>query len=1086
MRKGNKIAVKTLLTVSTFAFAVALTATNIMMDNASTITAALDQKDYIVTEKDPDAPKGDLEYYKSKFNNLQEVVQNGFDVQLKEEKEGAVLLKNANNALPLAKGSKVSVFGEACSDPFYGASGSGGINTSEAISWFEAFDGVNHDKNASEPAQKKHQGEKVFEVNPKLKESYSTWCAPAKGGGWGAPAVTSEYGGTSSNSKVKIGDAPWSVIKESEGGKEIDQYGDAAIMIIKRTGGEGYDLPSTTSSTKGEYSIDNTSVSENDCHNGDYLQLNDNERSILEGLKGLKDQGKVKKIVLILNMASTIELDFLKDDTLGVDACVFTGSVGEVGTVAVTRLLTGEYNFSGGSSTTLWYSNLANPVNANFTDQNYYFQYENYKDFGFAEMTSSYQSSYTSYIAYQEGMYLGYKYTETRYEDYVTGAAKVGNYDYSKVVAYPFGYGESYTTFAFSNQKVTKQGNTYKLSVDVTNTGDKAGKTPVQVYVSKPYGEYEKTNNIQVPSVELVDFGKTSELAAGAKETVTIDIDEKYLSTFDAYGANTYVLTSGEYYLTAARNAHDAINNVLAKKGYTPSSTANRMDAAGDANAVYSWHQSFDNKTYSYSSATNNPISSKFDFVDINRYEGKGDNHVDYYDRSNWEGTVKLCTYENGKLVKPYAKIKMTQAMADNMRNQMSVEHEIPKGGEYPTYGAQNGLTLLDLMDEEYDSKMWNDLLDQLTWEETYQLLSNGRHKSIALGSVNKPGSGDENGPNGYNATYGKASAGSGFAGPTNPLAERKNDPDLENRLTSTGFSSNGVLASSWNKELAREVGEQIGEEGLWAGISGWLGTGANIIRTPYAGRTAEYYSEDAQLTGLIVSPEVNGAKTKGINAFIKHCAINESETARHGVNCWVPEQALRQNYFRAFELAIEEGGAQSVMTSFSRIGTVAVANSVVFAQDFLRKECGLEGIVETDCAGDMTDGSHGEAYVSRMVNVYTQASDLNEYNYGDDVPDYTGGTYTWKDFAPVSAGGKGEYGNMGQSMRNSAHRILYTVLHSNAMNNMSNNIVITRVTPPWQKTIKGVDLGLGIAVGASAAWLAVELIVSALKKRAK
>lgn len=1086
MKKTTKSNLKkSAITASTVLFAIAMTATNIMFDNMSTITTALNQKDYIIEQKG-DSENEDKEYVKSKFTNLKDVVRAGFAIQEEEETEGAVLLKNDNNALPLAKGSKVSVFGEACSDPFYGASGSGGINTKEAIDWFDAFAGVHMD---TVNPNKKVTGDAYLNVNPKLKESYSVWCAPAKGGGWGAPTVTSEYGGSSSQSKVKIGDVPWNVIQESEGGQNIAQYGDAAIMIIKRTGGEGYDLPATSTETKGDYSMDPTLAAPNDGINGDYLQLNANEKSILEGLNAMKKEGKVKKIVLILNMASTIQLDFLKDNSLGVDACVWAGSVGEVGTVAVTKLLTGEANFSGGLSTTLWYDNLSNPANTNFTDNNYYFNYANYKDFGFAEMNGSYQSSFTSYMVYQEGMYLGYKYTETRYEDYVTGVANVGDYQYGKTVAYPFGYGLSYTNFEFSNQKVVKDGKTYKVSVDVKNTGSVAGKTPVQIYVSKPYGEYEVKNQIQVPSVELVDFGKTSTLAPGKSETVTVNVDEKWLTTYDTFGAGTYVLTEGTYYLTAAQNAHDAVNNILAKKGMTPSNTSGRMDAEGNVNMVYQFRNGLDTKTYSYSSATGNPILNQFGFADINTYEGKGNNNVKYVDRANWDGTVHLSTRDaSGRLNKPYEKLNMTQQMANDLRDQMDLEKLMVNDPErntvdYPTYGAQNGLTLLDLMDEPYESQTWDLLLDQLTWDETVDLLSNGRHKSVFVGSVNKPGSGDENGPNGFNATYKKKSAGSAYAGPTNPLAERCNDPDLESGFTTTGFSSNGILAATYNKDLALRIGEQIGEEGLWAGISGWLGTGLNIQRSPYAGRTAEYFSEDAMLTGYVAGGMTRGAQNKGINCFIKHCAINESETARHGVACWMTEQTMRENYLRAFEMAIEEGGATSVMTSFSRMGCTAVANCVVFSQKFLRGECGLPGILETDCAGDMTDGSHGEAYVSRIANVYIGATDLNEYNYAVTVPDYTGGKYYYADFAPTSAGGNGGYGRLGQQMRESAHRILYTVLHSNAMNGYSSNMKITRITPPWVNLVNGVDIALGCLLGLSVLWYVVDGVLYFVKK---
>ncbi len=1075
---------KAAITASTLLFGVMMTATPILWANEDTISSALGQTNAVVeTTGDKKYTADELEYYKSSFKSIKEVVMNGFKVQEEEQKEGTVLLKNDNSALPLTKGAKVSVFGVSGAAPFYGASGSGGINTSEAISWYEAFRGLAH-TNADAPKEKV-QGEVLLNINEKLATDYTTWAA--KG---------SEYAPASSVSSVKIGDAPWNVVQTGEGYADVEEYGDAAIYIIKRTGGEGYDLPATSGKNEQYGNQNNQYVSENDGTYGDYLQLSPSEISVLNGLKELKAQNKIKKIVLVLNMASTIQLDFLQKNSYGIDACLWTGSVGEVGTVAVAKLLTGVYNFSGGASTTLWSDNLMNPVNNNFMDQNYFFTYPNYAEFNMQNpaLDSQYQSSFTTYTVYQEGMYLGYKYTETRYEDYVTGAANVGNYDYSKVVAYPFGYGISYTDFTFSNMQVSKSGKTYTVKVDVTNNGDTAGKTPVQIYVSKPYGSYAKQNNIQVPSVELIEFGKTPELAAKATTTVSIDVNEKYFASYDTFGAETYVTMSGDYHLIAARNAHEAVNNLLAAKGHTPDNTDGRMDAEGNSDLVKSFSYRFDDKTFAFTENSGFPITNQFGFADINTYEGKGNNSVKYYDRSDWNGTVKLAERkQDGTLVKHNATLTMTKAMADDMRNQMDAGYVIkPDETKYPVYGADNGLKLIDLIEVGYESSLWDKLLDQMSWDETVELLSNGRHKTIFVQSVTKPSTGDENGPNGFNQTYKKKNeAGSRYSGPTNPLADRAGgfdedgnyipDRDIDNKYTSTGFSSNGVLAATFNKEIAEKVGAQIGEEGLWAGQAGLLGIGLNIIRTPYAGRTAEYVSEDAILSGLISAPEIKAIESKGVHCFIKHAAMNECETARHGVNTWATEQSMREIYLRAFEIGITEGESFSVMTSFSRMGTQAVANCVPFAK-WLRNECKLPGIIETDCAGDMTDGAHGEAYVSRIVNVYTGATDLNEYNYGVGTPDYTGSTYKYDYFKPGNS--NGNFGKLAQAMRESAKRILYHTVTSNAMNSYSSNTKITRVTPPWKTAVIVVDALSGILLVASVGWFAVTSVMNLIAKR--
>ncbi|MBP5248968.1 MAG: glycoside hydrolase family 3 C-terminal domain-containing protein [Lachnospiraceae bacterium] len=1079
MRSGTKTVLKkTAVTLSAILFGFSVMATDIAMANNDTVTSALGQSNAKVVQLEGDE-NVDLEHgYRSGYNSIQEVVAGGFEIQERQEAEGAVLLKNDNGALPLEKGAKVSVFGITGAVPFYGASGSGGINTSEAIGWYDAFRGKYHDRNHLLDLA---QGDAILNINEKLAQSYTVWTDKE------AEGYNADYVPSSSTTKVNIGDVPWNVLQKADGFSDVSTYGDAAIYIIKRTGGEGYDLPATSGKNAQYGNTDYAAPSENDGVYGDYLQLSETEISVLNGLKDLKDQGTVKKIVLILNMASTIQLDFLKNDVYGIDAALWVGSVGEVGTVAVAKLLTGEYNFSAGASATLWTDHLMNPVNNNFTDQNYFFTYPNYEEFGFMNpaLENSYQSTMTTYMVYQEGMYLGYKYTETRYEDYVMGTANAGDYDYDGTVAYPFGFGLSYTTFSFGKPSVQKDGANYNVTVEVTNTGKVAGKSPVQIYIAKPYGDYAKKNDIQVPSVELIDFGKTGMLNPGQSEKVTVSVSEKYFTSYDTFGAGTYVIMPGDYYLIAAANAHDAVNHLLAAKGYTPSSTGNRMDAEGDAGMAHKLTYSLDAQTYSVSTATGNPIHNIFDFVDINTYEGRGSNSVTYYSRDNWAAVPMLSRNADGSLVKNNAKLTMTKTMADELRDQMDAGKEIEKGGEYPTYGAQNGLVLVDLEGLSYENPLWDDLLDQLTWDETVDLLSNGRHKTQAIESVSKPGTGDENGPNGLSQRYNEASGGGRFNGPTNPYADRIDDPDLGQGYTTTGFSSNGVMAASFNKALSEEVGRQVGEEGYWAGMAGLLGGGFNIQRSPYAGRTAEYYSEDAMLTGLIGAPFTKGLESMGVHSFAKHCALNESETGRHGVQEWISEQAFRENYLRAFEIVFIDGGAFNTMTAFNRIGTIAVANSRVFAQNWLRNEIGLPGIVETDAAGDMTDGAHGEAYVSRIVNVYTQASDLNEYNYAADAPDYTGSSYTYASFAPTSAGGPGGYGTLAQSMRESAKRILYAGLNSNAICGYTSNVRVVRVTPPWETAIKIVDVILGLCFLASVAWFVIDGIKTRKKAKA-
>ena len=1063
----------------------------ITWENADSITGILGQENAKVIHHEVE--NEDPIHFKSDFKSIKEVAYNGLKTEIEEVEEGAVLLKNENHALPLAKGSNVSLFGGASAYPLYGASGSGGINTAEALDFYQAFEGYHYEEDMPK-ADGVKKGDAYLNVNKTLYDYYKAKCKePAKDWSGKVTGEDNPYSALASISEVRVGEVPWTEVNNAANTGDLTAYGDAAIFVIRRNGGEGFDLPATSGENEQYGNVGDKQASVNDSTNGDYLQLSEGEKSVLRGLKALKDAGTIKKIVFVMNTPNPVQCDFMDDAQYGIDAALMTGSLGEVGSIAVARLLTGEVNFSGGLSQTLWYDNLMNPTNTNFTDQNYFFTYENFADFGFTDYSkdNSQQSSMTTYQVYQEGMYLGYKYTETRYEDYVTNKGNAGDYQYNKVVAYPFGYGESYTDFAFSDLSVKEAGkNKIELSVKVTNTGNVAGKTPVQVYVSKPYENYAKENKIQVPSVELVDFGKTSTLAAGANETVKITLDKKYFATYDTFKAKTYVIMDGDYHITVGNGAHEAINNILAKKGYKPSNTNNRMDAEGNANMVSMMHFGFDDDTFSISTATGKPITNQFTEADINTYSGRGDNSVTYYDRADWTGTVKLSTRKaDGTLVKPHATLKMTQQMADELRNQYDADKIIlPDNEEYPTYGAQNNLSLLSLKDESFNSPLWDQLLDQLTWDETVDLLSNGRHKTQYIASVVKPATGDENGPNGYNNVYEHASQGSRFAGPTNPYSEFVEDPDIKPAdaprgsvwYSTTGWASNGVLASSFNKELAAKVGEQIGEEGLWSGHAGLLGSGFNIQRTNYSGRNAEYFSEDAMLTGLIGAPKTKAIESNGVHCFVKHFALNESETGRHGVQEWISEQALRENYFRAFEIVFEEGKAFNVMTAFNRIGTTAVANSVKIA-NILRNEFGMPGIIETDYAGDMTGGSC-EPYVSRIVNVYTGASELNETNYGVDATDYTGGTHTYADYAPGT--GKIHSGKLAKAMRSAAKSILYAALTSEAINGYTTADEIIRITPPWQVLVITGEVSLSVLFAASCGWIVVDFALPFFRKK--
>ena len=950
-----------------------------------------------------------IRYYDSVYSSVAELKAAGLAKTQEVVAEGATLLKN-DGILPLL-GNEVSLFGATAAFPVYGGTGSGAVDTSGAPKFVDSFEAAG-----------------LTVINKTLMDWY----------------VSEEYGREFSPGKSGINEARWSRITQSSAAGTFGN-GEVAIFIVGRVGGEANDLAVTNHSDGGK-----NPLQANVNQNSDYLMLNKEELGILTGLKALKDAGDISGIVVLINSANPISSGFLADDAYDIDAAMWIGSVGQNGIYAVGELLTGEVNPSGSLPDTWWTNNLLNPAMANFGA----YTYTNANDFNYS--TSA--SKYTSYIVYQEGIYVGYRYTETRYEDTVLGTTHTGEFTYNDVVSYPFGYGLSYTTFSFSELNVTKNGSgtdtTYNVSVKVTNTGSKSGKKTVQIYAQKPYTDYDIENQIEKSSVDLVGYGKTSNvLNQGQSEIITVSVPEYFLSSYDAIGTGAFILNSGTYYLTAAQNSHEAVNNILAAKGKT---VANGMTANGNEDMVYSVQYGFDSITFAKAYGTGADVTSLFESADINRYAGGGSNHVTYLTRNNWEGTLKLWQDidENG-FNDNYEKLVMTDTMyADTILD----DQDIPlNDNNWPVMGSKaTQHKLISLMNLDYDDEMWDELLDQLTYAELSRLSAVGLRMTVSLPSIVKPETLDHNGPSGVTQKY---SVG------VNGYANQNNDPDKN--MTGTAYPCNGIIAATMNDQLVQEVGELIGEDAMWAGYAGIYGTGLNIHRTPYAGRVFEYFSEDGILTGLIVTFKTLGIQSKGVYVYNNHLALNDQEFQRQGLGTWVNEQAIREIYLRAFELPIVNADAKNVMTSFNRIGAVWAGASKELLTDWLRGEVGMSGFAVTD----MYEGD----YMSKPHEVLA----------GNDIPDnYPGSTgtvitgVTDLGFEFAEYGPKGETPNaqIAQAMRVSAHRVLYTVLHSRGMDGIDINTEIIVVTPWWQTTLTVSIITLTILSGLSTAWLIFDM----------
>lgn len=932
-------------------------------------------------------------YYKSDYYfadgsfDHKSMRQHSMEVAQKSAAEGTVILWNKNNALPLAKESKLSLFGIGTLDYIYSAMGSGHVADITPTNLKDALEG------------------KGYSVNSKLWQAYFM-----NRGAYGGIAL----GGNADPNylEYKVREVPWAQLDSTSlknVTSSIVNYNDAAIMTISRFGSENGDTYFTT----------------NECLDNTYLDLSKEEAEVLTKLGELKQEGKIKKVILLLNSPTPMQMKNITK--MDIDACLWVGVGGSAAHEATADVLSGDVNPSGHTVDTFAYANHSAPATVNFGD------------FVFTEhngLPAQAQYSYnTQYVVYQEGIYVGYRYYETRYEDAVLGNGNAtsqkgakeskNGWNYKEEVAMPFGYGESYTTFEYSNYKVTKQGKNYKVTMTVTNTGAVAGKDAVQLYLQKPYTEYDKATGIEKSAVELVGFEKTGLIEAGKSETVTIFVDEYEFKSYDSYGAKTYILEKGNYYLAAGHNAHDALNNILAKKGKT---TADGMDYNGDAAFVEKINYTKDDfETYSFA-PTGEKVTNQFDNADLNLYENTADQKVTYLSRKDWDATYPT----------PVQLKCVNEKMIADMQY-VSPIVEDPNAVMPTTYGTITSefgqLSLIQLFDLDYDAPMWEDLLNQLTWEEMNILATYGAGAIAGVESINMPISGAKDGPCGISIT--NQEAGGMMA-----------------------FPSNVVLACTWNQELVEEVSDAFGMEIMHVGYTMIYGPGANIHRSAFSGRNWEYLSEDGFISGKMFASQTIGLKNRGIITCAKHFALNDQEKNRCGMSTWANEQTIREIYLKAFEAGITEGKANGIMSSLNRLGTTWAGKHKGLLTNVLRNEWGFIGIVETDAAVGVhmtLDGVKAEGIIAGN-DLWMGGSNPNQWN-------------AWKDNATVC-----------QALRTSAHRILYTVLHSVTMNGVSSTTKIIYNRPWWDIALETGTMVSGAIMGLCLAMTVTSFIFAGVK----
>ena len=925
---------------------------------------------------DPDARI----FYWTEYDSEEELSANDWAVCRQVEAEGAALLLNRNHALPLAPDAKISLFSQSAADPVLTGTGSAFMATGDAVSLYSALE------DSFVPGC----------VNTELWKFYKTS---------GYKRVNADLSGGSPD-QYRINEVPWEKYPDALKSSFAD-FGDCAIVVFSRSSGEGADLPSGLESLAA-YMTD-----------GDYLQLCREERELLENLQALKEEGVFQKIVVLLNSSSTLQLDFIDDYDL--DAVLWVGNLGMNGIPAVADILAGKVNPSGRIVDTFLKDNHASPAMANYNA----FPYTNAEAYGLAAAQNNtapgIDKCNLNYVVYQEGIYVGYRYFETRYEDYVLGQGNAGDFDYSAEVAFPFGYGLSYTDFAYSNFSVEDKGETFQVELDVKNIGSVDGKHTVQIYFQSPYTQYDIDNLVEKAAVEICGFDKKM-IAAGDTEHFTITVNKEDLTSYDYINAKTYILEDGDYYFTVGKNAHDAINNILAAKG----ADASRMSGSGDASLAQKWtNASFDKTTYAVSSVTGEPITNRFENADLNKYSGAGGQTLTYLTRNDWLGTFPTTQT-----------LHITDEMwADGLTHEESGHQAIVEkmkslywaDATMPQVGVSGSLNAIDLAMADYDDPRWAELISEIPYAEMTDLVYNGFHLTRPVPSINLPGTNDENGPQGFTKS-------------------------LTGGSSAMAYTSEDVMAATYNLELIENMGKCIGEDFLHATdgsgtvFSGIYGPGANIHRTPYSGRNFEYYSEDGWVAGKVAAVEVAAIQDRGVYVFTKHFALNDQEEGRYGISTWANEQAIRELYLEGFEGSIVEGGGLGVMSSFNRLGVVWSGAHYGLMTGILRDEWGMKGAAITDC-------SVFAKYMDYRYGVLA-GQDLWD-GHGSGMATLDG---LDNDPAIVSA------------VQRAAKNITYSITHSHAMN--IGNATIRVITPWWQLALYVLAAVLTLCTAGSAAML--------------
>lgn len=915
------------------------------------------------------------EWYDRQYSSKEEVLNAANDFVVEAEKEGIVLLKNENNVLPLtADGVRVSVFGKNSANIVYSGSGSGSSASSTARkTLYESLEAAG------------------ISCNETLKSFYED-SGKSGGGRPGNPAMTSGQ----RLSGFGTGETP---IKSytSDVTDSYAEYPDAAIVVFSRIGGEGFDLPRTMAESFNGPAVEGASSA--DSH---YLELDENEKALLNHVKE-----NFSNVIVVLNVGTTMEIPELEADE-GIDAILWMGFPGATGVMALGQILRGmdaEGNQLSPSGHTVdtWVSDFS-------MDPTWYNTGVYGSEYGNRYLYGGATTDY-AFVNYEEGIYVGYRYYETRgYEEAKKNPQSTW---YEDSVVYPFGYGLSYTTFEWDVSFAKADGSaitaedTLEVSVKVKNTGNYAGKDVVELFYSAPY-DYEGPA-IEKSHIVLGNFAKTGLLAPGEEETLTLTLDVKDMKSYDYADANEngfsgYELEAGDYNIIVGSDAHTA-----------------------KANAVYTLKDSVQMPTDLNADGKETEVVNAFDDVSAGIF---GTNtYASYVSRKDFAGTVPTAYLDDSERT---LTDELKEVLDQSIKRKYTESDEgkpWEATGESPSVTpVNNGLSLRDMLNDEagnfvgkvsFDDPRWEMLLDEISLEEMKNLVGFGAFRTNEVkgvdGVVGKPLTTDADGPSGFTSFLSESVV-----------------------YGTCAYQAECVLGSTWNVALAERMGELVGEEGLVGNekgdglpYSGWYSPAVNIHRSPFAGRNWEYYSEDGLLSGKFAAGVIRGAAKKGVYCYVKHFAVNDQETDReyNGILVWANEQAMREIYLLPFEIAVKEGGATGMMSSFNRLGMKWAGGSYALLTQVLRDEWGFHGTVITDYS-------------------------LNTYTHVDEMIRAGGDLFLTQDVKTFSMA---DDATQIKLLRQATKNILYSVVNSNAMSIRTDGYMM----PIWMVVMMLVDIAI-------------------------